>query len=61
MNLQFDKSIAKNYKSFPQKIRVMSESWIVNNMFCPCCGNDHIDKMNNNLPVADMCCKSRTK
>lgn len=56
MNLQFDKSLALNYNSSSQKIRVMSESWLVNNLFCPCCGNSHIDKMRNNLPVADIHC-----
>ncbi len=56
MNLQFDESLAVNYKSAAQKIRVMSESWLVSNLFCPCCGNIHIDKMKNNLPVADIHC-----
>ena len=58
MNLQFDESVAINYKSASQKIRVMSESWLVNNLFCPCCGNVHIDKMKNNLPVADIHCQN---
>ena len=58
MNLKFDESVALNYKSASQKIRVMSESWIVNNLFCPCCGNIHIDKMKNNLPVADIHCEN---
>lgn len=58
MNLQFDEAIASNYKSPSQKIRVMSEFWLVNNLFCPCCGNIHIDKMKNNLPVADIHCKN---
>lgn len=56
MNFQFDESVAVRYKSMPQKIRVMSESWIINNAFCPCCGNEHISKMKNNLPVADAHC-----
>ena len=58
MNLQFDESLAKQYKSLSQKIRVMSETWLVKNLFCPCCGNKQINKMHNNLPVADMCCNS---
>lgn len=58
MNLKFDESVAINYKSASQKIRVMSESWLVNNLFCPCCGNIHIDKMKNNLPVADIHCQN---
>ena len=58
MNLQFDYSLAESYKSNSQKIRVMSESWIAKNMYCPCCGNPHINKLNNNSPVADMQCDS---
>ena len=56
MNLQFDYSLAKKYKSLSQKIRVMSEDWAVNNLFCPCCGNDKLKKMPNNYPVADLMC-----
>lgn len=56
MNFQFDESIATHYKKKSQKIRVMSESWLVNNAFCPCCGNERISKMKNNLPVADAHC-----
>ena len=56
MNLQLDKSLAANYKNASQKIRVMSEHWLLNNLFCPCCGNEHIDKIRNNAPVADVRC-----
>ena len=58
MNLQFDESAALDYKSPSQKIRVMSERWFLANIFCPCCGNLHIDKLKNNLPVADMRCEN---
>jgi len=56
MNLQFDASLAANYKNPAQKIRVMSEIWLLNNIFCPCCGNEHLSELKNNLPVADMRC-----
>ena len=56
MNLQFEYSLANSYKSNSQKIRVMSETWIAENMFCPSCGNPHIQKLVNNSPVADMQC-----
>ncbi len=58
MNLKLDETSALNYKSNSQKIRVMSELWLAKNLFCPCCGNSHIDKMKNNLPVADIRCKN---
>lgn len=56
MNMYFDESLVMNYKSQSQKIRIMSESWICSNMFCPCCGNSYISQLQNNLPVADMQC-----
>lgn len=56
MDLHFDKTLGEKYKSKSQKVRVMSENWICENMFCPCCGNSYIRKMQNNCPVADMQC-----
>ena len=58
MELRLDTSLAIGYKSNSQKIRVMSESWISENMYCPCCGNQHIIKLGNNSPVADMQCEN---
>ena len=34
MNLCFDQSLGLGYKSNSQKIRVMSESWVNDNIFC---------------------------
>ncbi len=34
----------------------MSESWVGANIFCPRCGNPHIEKLDNNQPVADFQC-----
>lgn len=56
MTLRFDTTLADSYSSKSQKIRVMSEYWVSQNMYCPCCGNPHIDKLENNSPVADMQC-----
>lgn len=56
MNLKFDETLAINYKSISQKIRVMSEFWLIENLFCPCCGNLNIEKIKNNSPVADIFC-----
>lgn len=58
MDFYFDKTIAKGYKSNAQKIRVMSEHWVGNNIFCPCCGNPHITGLDNNKPVADFQCNN---
>lgn len=56
MNFNFDISLAENYKSNSQKIRVMSENWVGKNIFCPICGNPHISNLDNNMPVADLQC-----
>ena len=56
MNFYFNTELAKNYKSNSQKIRVMSESWVAHNIFCPICGNPHISNLSNNMPVADLSC-----
>lgn len=58
MDLYFDEALGERYKSKAQKIRVMSECWVGNNMFCPCCGNSRICKLKNNEPVADMKCEN---
>lgn len=58
INFRFDESLTDQYHSNSQKIRVMSECWVENNIFCPCCGNSHIVKQKNNQPVADFQCDS---
>ncbi|MBO4583582.1 MAG: restriction endonuclease [Clostridia bacterium] len=57
MDLRLDASLAEGYHSGTQITRVLSESWAANNMYCPCCGHNHIDKMRNNLPVSDFLCE----
>ncbi len=57
MDLHFDETLADDYKSARQKIRVMSENWFYKNMFCPVCGNLRVEKFENNRPVADFGCK----
>lgn len=56
MDFNFDKSLAEGYKSKSQKVRVMSESWVGKNIFCPICGNPQICNLANNMPVADLRC-----
>lgn len=58
MNLSFDIKSSKEYKNQSQIIRVLSEKWVADNMFCPCCGNDKILELDNNLPVADFICNN---
>jgi len=56
MQKSLDIKLGKNYKSNSQKIRVMSETWTEENIFCPNCGCD-ISNYENNKPVADFYCK----
>lgn len=42
MNLSFDIELATRYKSNSQRVRVMSEQWVADNVYCPCCGNSHL-------------------
>ena len=56
LKLSFDKQLAMNYKSASQKVRILSEQWVDNSIFCPNCGRLNIDKYPNNQPVADFYC-----
>lgn len=56
MNLNFDVNLALDYSSSTQKARVLTESWVANNMYCPRCGNVYIRHFPNNSPVADFYC-----
>lgn len=58
MNLKLDLSLANGYKSQSQIIRCITESWVSNTLFCPHCGNAHINHFANNRPVADFYCPS---
>lgn len=51
-----DDKVAENYKSNSQKIRVITEQWVSNNLFCPYCGKEKIAHFENNRPVADFYC-----
>ena len=55
--LQLNPNLATQYKSPSQKIRVMTESWVDSQAFCPSCGCD-INKYGNNRPVADFFCQA---
>ena len=56
MKLSFDIALAGKYTSASQKIRVMSEDWVLHQVFCPNCGGG-IHNYANNKPVADFYCK----
>ncbi len=58
MKLAFEEKIAENYKNASQKIRVLTEAWVDEEIFCPNCGRLNIDKYANNRPVADFYCSN---
>ena len=55
MYLNLYSSIADEYKSNSQKIRVLTEAWVGENIFCPSCGK-YVKNYENNKPVADFYC-----
>lgn len=56
MNVSLDMSLAANYHSPSQIARVITESWVLGNMYCPRCGEDCLQHFRNNRPVADFYC-----
>jgi type II restriction enzyme len=58
MKLSFNTQLADKYRSQSQKIRVLTEGWVDDAIFCPNCGQKNIDKYPNNKPVADFFCSN---
>ncbi|MCS6956750.1 MAG: restriction endonuclease [Patescibacteria group bacterium] len=56
MKLIFNYQVLNNYKNQSQKARILTESWVSENVFCPSCGYFKINKYPNNQPVADFYC-----
>lgn len=57
MNLIFNTKLAEEYKSNSQIARVLTENWVKDNSYCPCCGELPLNEFENNRPVADFYCK----
>ncbi len=58
MNLYLDDNQLEAYTSNAQKIRVMTEGWFNNNIYCPRCGFSKLQSFTKNKPVADFYCDS---
>ena len=56
MNLFMNEGLAEGYRSASQKIRLITEGWIAENLYCVRCGNPHLEHFLNNKPVADFYC-----
>ncbi len=55
--LQFNTDLQNKYHNNSQKIRILSESWMEQNSYCPYCGKN-LYHYPNNKPVADFYCNS---
>ena len=55
MNLFFDADVSR-FRSPSQKARVLTETWTVENCYCPRCGNIELRHLPNNAPVGDFFC-----
>jgi len=58
MNLHFNQSLAKHYRSESQKVRVLSEAWVKENSYCTNCSAQSLAEFANNKPVADFYCEN---
>lgn len=58
MQLTFNTKLAEKYTSVSQKMRVLTEDWVDNSIYCPNCGNLEIENYPNNKPVADFYCSN---
>lgn len=57
MKLLLKTNLDNKYKSQSQKIRILTEKWVEEQIYCPNCGCVGVDKYENNKPVADFYCK----
>ncbi|MCF6309928.1 MAG: restriction endonuclease [Sulfurimonas sp.] len=57
MKLNLHSILADKYSSNSQKIRVLTESWVEEYIFCPSCGKQ-VSNYENNKPVADFYCST---
>jgi len=56
MDLSFNLRYAALYKSPAQRARVLTESWVESEIYCPNCGRTSIERYPNNTPVGDFFC-----
>lgn len=56
MNDLLNPQLAEAYLNQSQKVRIMTESWVLSEIYCPNCGNSLLD-YEKNRPVADFYCQ----
>jgi type II restriction enzyme len=60
MNLDLPIELTQRYKSIPQRIRVLTETWAQNNLYCPSCTSHNIIRTLNNTELFDFVCPECT-
>ena len=56
VHVEMPAHLAAGYKSPSQRARVVTEAWISENMYCPACDLDTLERLPPNVRVADFCC-----
>ncbi len=56
MQLDMPAHLAAPYTSPAQRARVVTQSWVSDNMYCPACDQDSLEELPQNMRVADFRC-----
>ena len=56
MRLELKTEVAVAYKSFSQRARVLTETWVQENLYCPACPSDNLNPTPKGEPVIDFTC-----
>jgi type II restriction enzyme len=56
MNLSLNPEPASNFKSLSQRARVMTETWVEVNLFCPSCPSDSLEPERAGRKIIDFTC-----
>src|SRR2546425_10322867 len=56
MQVTMPAHLAEVYKSPAQRARVVTEAWVSENMYCPACARDTLERLPPNVKVADFRC-----
>lgn len=56
MELYLDATLAQRYISKSQIARVLTEAWFHENMYCPACPSDYLERLQANTKVLDFQC-----
>jgi len=57
LSLQLDVRLADGYRSPSQRARRLTEGWFQENMYCPACPNDRLERTRGSTEVVDFLCQ----